>query len=180
MKKKIFLVGIPSCGKSTLGEQSAVQLQLPFYDTDEMAKANVGEIRPTDIFSIRFMSLFHEEQQKAVTELCEMENAAIVGTGAEIGLIPSCVEQMRDVGIIIHVKRDLGLVLEGLKESAINRTVLVEVDTGIKFDLHEKAAELYAEELSKYDAVADITLKNDGSEEEGVKKLIQIIQTILD
>ncbi len=172
---KFFLTGIPNSGKSTLGKLVAEKLGLPFYDTDDMAVKTLGEVRLSDIFNARHTNRLYTEQINAIIELSKHEDTAIVATGAEVGLIPECVEYMRNMGVIIHIKRDIQLVREDLKKTAGQRIVLEEVNTGAIFDMHETAANLYMKELSQYEAEADVTLENNGNTEEGVERLIALI-----
>ena len=172
---KYFLTGIPNSGKSTLGKLVAEKLGLPFYDTDDMAVKAIGGVRLFDIFSSRHTSRLYAEQINAIIELSKMEGAAIVATGAEVALIPKCVDYMVEMGIIIYIKRDIELVREDLKKTAGQRIALKEENTGTIFDMHEIAADLYVKELSQYEEAADVTLENNGNIDEGVERLTALI-----
>jgi len=176
MGRLIFLIGAPNCGKSTLGRRVAELMQLPFYDTDEMVRAKIGETRLFDAFSSYAQVRFQKEQRNAVFSLTDLIDPAIVATGAEIALIPVCVDAMRNAGYIIHIKRNIESVLEEVRSSANKRTVLVEVNNGTIFDFREQAVLAYADDLPNYEAVADFTLENNGSEDDGIKLLRAIIQ----
>ena len=176
---KYVLIGAPHCGKTTLGRRVSELLQMPFFDTDVMAKEKMGEVRFIDAFSSYFNSRICEEQRKAIIELADLNGSAIIATGAEATLIPNCVEIMQSMGFIIHIKRKIETILDELKETVNSRSVLVNVDDGTILDFRKEAVEAYAEELSLYEAAADFTIDNNGSEDEGVEKLRTLIQVII-
>jgi shikimate kinase len=169
---------MPNCGKSTLGRQAAERLHMTFFDTDIMTKDKLGEIKLLDTFSPHFHMRFIEEQRKAIIELAGLDVSAIISTGAEIALIPECVEYMQKMGFIIYIKWEMETILEGLKKDVKDRPVLVNVKDGTILDMEEKAVKAYSEHLSQYEETADFMLDNNGSEDEGVEKLITLIQAI--
>jgi shikimate kinase len=175
---KIFLVGIPNCGKSTLGQMVAEKLQLPFYDTDAMAKEKVGEMRLFDIFRASTHERLLEAQRNSLLELSEIETEAIVATGAEICLMPKCLAAMRKMGMIIHIKRDLALIFADLEKTQDDRVAMQNTETGEIFDFRANAAMSYAEELDEYDRAADLRMENNGSAQEGFDRLIELVTII--
>ena len=176
---KYFLIGAPHCGKSTLGRRVADLLSLPFFDTDDMAQENIGETRISNAFNSYAHIRFRREQQNAVLKLAEFDGSAIVATGAEVALIPGCVEFMQDIGVIIHVKRKLESILEELKNSIDYRPILVEVNNGAILDFRERTVLSYVDELSHYEVAADFTVDNNESENHGVELLSALIQAIV-
>ena len=177
---KYVLIGIPNCGKSTLGKRAADRLKMPFFDTDEMVRANMGEMRLMDTFSSYYNRRFREEQIKAVTELANINDSAIIATGAEVALIPECVSAMQRVSVFIHLKREIKTILDELKESAKSRNVWVNVNDGSILDFREKAVTAFSDDIPKYDILADFTVDNNGSEDEGADKLVSLIQSIVE
>jgi len=174
---KYILIGIPNCGKSTLGRRVSEILQLSFFDTDTMARDMLKIENPIDLFRTAFNGQILLAQQKAIYELAALDSPAIIATGAEVALIPECAKLMKCMGTIIHIERKLENAIDGLKNNE-SRLVLRNVTNGTEIDMQEKAVKLYAQELSQYEALADLTLENDDSEDEGVEKLINIINSI--
>jgi len=172
---KYFLIGIPNCGKSTLGRLAADIMKLPFYDTDTMACERLKLESAIDIFKAAFNSQFVSAQRAAIIELAELEGDAIIATGAEIALMPECAGCMRTIGTIIHIKRKPEIVLSDLQNSGKRSVVLRNVKDGTEIDMQKTAVELYMKEYSQYKAIADLSLDNNGSEDEGVQKLIMLI-----
>ena len=176
--KKYILIGVPYCGKSTLGRRVAGLLQIPFFDTDAMAKSKVGEIRLFDMLNPHFNMLFHKEEINTVLELAEIDTSAVVATGAEVALITRCAKILQSMGVIIHIKREVKTIIDELESNVGSRLVLREVNNGTILDFGVKSVEEYSKSLPQYEAVANFTVDNNGSEDEGIEKLMALIQAI--
>ena len=172
---KYFLVGIPGCGKSTLGQRVAAILEIQFFDTDIVAHNRIGEVRPIDLFSSYFHSRFRMEQIRVVAELSGLDAPAIIATGAEVALMPECIGYMQSTGNIIHIKRNPEIVLAGIKSDGGRRLILRNETIGTEVVMQEESVRLYAEELSQYEIVSNLTMENNGNEDEGVETLIALI-----
>jgi shikimate kinase len=173
--QKYFLIGVPGCGKSTLGQLAADIMKLPFFDTDKMALDKVPFESASDIFRSSFNQRLLNAQRDAVFKLAKLGRDALIATGAEISLMPECAMRMQETGTIIHIKRKPEIIIESLRNSSRRRMVLREETKGTEIDMQEMAVKLYMKEYSQYEAIADLSMDNDGSETEGVQKLIAII-----
>ena len=176
MINKYILIGIPNCGKSTLGLRTAEILHLSFFDTDKMTVEKMKVTNPADFFRFALNGQFILGQLKVMEELAEFDSPAIIATGAEVALIPECKKLMKTMGTIIHIQRKSEISLAGLKDKRKSRLVLRDVTHGVEIDTQKKVVELYSQELSQYEALADFTLENNGSEDEGLENLIDIIK----
>ena len=175
---KYILIGIPHCGKTTLGRQVAEILNMDFFDTDLLTVEKMGMQSPLDFFRNALNGQFLYGQLKVMIELAELNKPALIATGAEVALMPECAKLMKTMGTVIHVQRKPDVVIAGLKNDGKNRLVLVEQESGTVIDTQEKSVELYSQELEQYKALADVMLENDGSEEEGVKNLVSLINSL--
>ena len=172
--RKYILIGIPNCGKSTLGRRIADALRLPFYDTDLMALERLGIQNLLDQFRAAFNGSLMVAQQEAVRELAELDSAAIIATGAEVALMPGCATRLSRMGTIIHIRRAPEIILADIASDS-NQLILVDKTTGTEEVMRKKAVKGYAQEISQYESLADLTLENDGSEDDGFEKLIALI-----
>lgn len=173
---KYILIGIPNCGKSTLGKRVADELNMPFFDTDTIAYSRMKTERISDMFRSSFQRQFREEQFNVMLELLEMtDDSAIIATGAEVPLIPRCDVLMRMIGTIIHIKRDLEALLEDARNENGMRLVPEDDSNGKVIIMREEAVKLYAKEMMYYEELAELTLENFGNEDEGVEKLNALI-----
>jgi shikimate kinase len=150
-------------------------MKLPFFDTDTMACDLLKLERAIDIFRAAFNSRFMSAQRAAIIELAELDGDAIIATGAEVALIPKCAERMHAIGTIIHIKRKPEIVLSDLRNSGKRRVILRDAENGTEIDMGKTAVELYMKEYSQYEAIADLSLDNNESEDEGVQKLVMLI-----
>ena len=176
--KKFILTGIPDCGKSTLGQRAADILQLPFYDTDIMACEQLGIRNIVDQFRASFNGSIITAQWEAVDELARLDSDAVIATGAEVALQPVCTGRLRRMGTIIHIRRSQETILAAIVKDG-KQLVLHEKTSGTKIVMREQAVKLFSEELPQYESLADLTMENDGSEDEGVEKLVALIKPLL-
>jgi len=172
---KYFLIGIPNCGKSTLGRLTADIMKLPFFDTDTMVCELLKLESARDFFRAAFNSQFMNAQRAVINELADLDGDGIIATGAEIALIPECAERMHASGTIIHIKRKPKIILSDLRNSGKRRPILRDEENGTEIDMQENAVKLYFKEYRQYKAIADLSLDNNGSEDEGVQKLVMLI-----
>ncbi len=83
----ISLVGMPGCGKSTVGRHLARQLNLPFADSDSEIESRIGmPIR--DFFAREGEERFRDIEQDVIDELSLRENL-VLATGGGAVLRPS-------------------------------------------------------------------------------------------
>ena len=171
--KKIILIGVPGCGKSTLGRKMAGALKLPFFDTDKLMFKYIKLKSPSDIFRFDFNDQFFYANKMTMIKLARNKKPAIISTGAEVALIPECALLMKKMGTVIHIRRELELILADMKKTRVNGIFLIK--NGKEIDMNEDGMELYMNEYFQYEALADLKLDNNGSEDEGLEKLINII-----
>ena len=171
--EKIFLIGIPNSGKTTLGRRAAEKLRIPFYDTDLIICEKLDN--PLDLFRMAFSGHFAAEQIKIISKLAKLKGKALIATGAEAALSPECASLMKAGGTIINIKRKPDILLEEFKKSG-NRGMIMKEENGEEICMQEEAIRLYAKECSQYEALADLSFENDGTEDEGLEKLLKLIE----
>jgi len=77
---KIFLIGLPGSGKSTLGKHVAEKLKLPFIDLDhEIERQMNAPIK--DIFKKQGQELFRSIEHKLLHQLSEHATDFVMATG---------------------------------------------------------------------------------------------------
>jgi shikimate kinase len=171
--KKYFLIGIPNSGKSTLGRRAAEKLRIPFYDTDLIICEKLDN--PLDLFRITFNGQFAAEQIKIISKLAKLNGKALIATGAEAALSPECASLMKDSGTVINIKRKPDILLEEYKKSG-KRGMIMKEENGKEINMQEEAIRLYAKECSQYEALADLSFENDGTEDEALEKLLKLME----
>ena len=152
--QNIVLIGMPGCGKSTIGKLLAEKTGRKFVDADEniveLAKKSIPEI-----FAQDGEDIFREWETKALAELGK-QSGLVIATGG------GCVTKERNYpplhqnGILFWLKRDLSLLpTEGRPLSQQN-----------------KLETLYAQRKDLYEAFADHCIDNDGSCEDTVHAIL--------
>jgi len=116
-RTNLILIGIPGCGKTTLGELAAEMLGIRFFDMDKIFMEKINLLDPTDIFRIALNGQFINEQKKIMFELSKLKCSAIISTGAEVALIPEAVRLKKKMGAVIHIQRNLKTRCATLKKA---------------------------------------------------------------
>ena len=77
---KIFMIGLPGCGKTTLGKEIASSLKLPFIDLDaEIEERHGAAIR--EIFKQKGEAFFRARDSAQLKEWCRSEKSFVMATG---------------------------------------------------------------------------------------------------
>ncbi len=77
---KIFLIGMPGSGKSTVGKQLATKLNIPFIDLDkEIEKREARSIK--DIFSSEGEDYFRNTESEVLQQVAARQDDAVIATG---------------------------------------------------------------------------------------------------
>lgn len=152
--ENLVLIGMPGCGKSTIGRLLAEQLQKTFIDADEEL-VRVYEKSIPDIFAQEGESGFREKETAVLAELGK-RSGLVLSTGG------GCITQQRNYpllhqnGRIFWIKRDLKVLpTDGRPLSQIHAL-----------------DDLYRVREPLYTAFADEEVENNASMETAVAKVI--------
>lgn len=176
--KNIILVGLPCCGKTTLGRLTAEKLLMHFIDLDEEVIKRNPPQKDDSILSMTRRVPYIESG--IIGELKNETRPTIVSTGADTVTDHTKTERLRNFGHIIYIKRDRELLLEQVKE----RFPWVSVSTNSKGESETEDASGFIfrqyEEATVYfyEDAADTVFVNNGTIEEGVSGLAALIQNI--
>lgn len=77
---KIFLIGLPGSGKTTLGKQLAERLRIPFIDLDLAIESQEGKT-VQEIFARESENHFRKVEAKKLKSLCEGKMDFVMATG---------------------------------------------------------------------------------------------------
>jgi len=99
---KIFLIGLPGCGKTTLGRQLAQKLDLPFIDLDsEIEKSE--RMRVKEIFKHRGENMFRKTESQLLKKISEENQQFIMATGGGTPVFFDNMEFMNRLGKTIFL-----------------------------------------------------------------------------
>ena len=80
---RVFLVGPPGAGKSTVGRHLAAQLQMEFFDLDEVITERAGADIPW-IFDVEGESGFRTREYKLNEKISQNKSPALISTGGGV------------------------------------------------------------------------------------------------
>lgn len=148
----ISLIGMPSSGKSSVGEALAKALGKEFTDLDEEIEKRVGKSIP-EIFESEGEQGFRDIESSAAEEI-GAERGKVIATGGGAVLRRENYYALKQNSIMILLKRDIEkLSLDGRPLSKSR----------------EALREMYDERNPVYEARADITVFNNGELEDTLK-----------
>jgi len=87
---KIFLIGLPGSGKTTLGKHLAEKLKIEFIDLDAALEKSEGKT-VQEIFAEKMETYFRALEAKTLKALCEEQKDFVMATG---GGTPSFFDNM--------------------------------------------------------------------------------------
>lgn len=158
--KNIVLIGMPGCGKTTIGTLLAEKLGRTLADADEKIISLAGKSIP-DIFAQDGEPTFRDWETKALTELGK-QSGLVIATGG------GCVTQKRNYpllhqnGYLVWLERDCRVLpTDGRPLSQAN-------DLG----------KMYAARKPLYEAFADIRVENTDTPAETVQHILNTLEEL--
>lgn len=162
--KNIILIGMPGCGKSTVGKHLAKLGSRIFIDTDTMIENRTGK-KISELFSEYGEDGFRKIESEVFKEAVKTKNA-IIATGGGIVTVPSNYD-IATCGIIVFVDRPLDNISSDIKTD--KRPLLK--------NSPKKLSELYDKRFDEYMRWADIHIINDKSLSDAIKKILNGVNT---
>lgn len=164
LKDKIVLIGMPGCGKTTIGKILANELGYFFCDMDQHIEKVSGKKIP-EIFS-EGEDVFREFETKACVDL-SLKKRIIISTGGGVVKNSDNIKILKENSIIVFINRS---ITEIIKDVDVSSRPLLK-------DGPEKIYELYNERIEKYVEASDIEIINDGYVKEAVEKILILVKT---
>ena len=138
--KNIILIGMPGCGKTTIGRVLADLLGRPFIDCDEQIIKTAGCSIP-DIFEQRGEAGFRALETQ-ITDRFAKESGLVIATGGGVVTRAANHDLLRQNAFIIHLERTLN-----------------ELDiTGRPLSIKNNLEEMASVRMPMYQALADFTV----------------------
>lgn len=162
--KSIVLIGLPGCGKTTLGRMLAERISLSFFDSDEEIERLTGKT-VSEIFAEEGESGFRKTETAVLKHLLDRENT-VIATG---GGIVECKENIRELkkrAVVVYINRSAEDICADIDISA--RPLLADGAERVK-RLAERRNALYGE-------CADIEVINSGTEEEVLGRITEKLE----
>ena len=163
--KNIVLIGMPGCGKSTIGRLVNSETGLRFIDLDDyIVESNHMSIE--EMFN-QGEEFFRDKETEAVKE-ASRNLGAIISTGGGVIKREENMERLKKNGVIIFIDRSPEKIIETLDDSV--RPLLKD---GVK-----RIFALYKERYELYKKYSDIVIFNNEELEKSVNEVKDIIGLI--
>lgn len=150
MKKNVILIGMPGCGKSTVGVVLAKKLGFQFVDSDLVIQAQSGKLLYQlieELGEAGFLALENKINAQIQTE------QTVIATGGSAVYGKEAMDHFKETGTVVYLKipfEELNKRLGDLHK----RGVVIKKGSSLK--------ELYRERVPLYEKYADITVDCSG------------------
>lgn len=156
-KRNIVLIGMPSCGKTTIAHLLSEQLSKPFIDLDEEIEKQSGRTIPS-LINQDGEAAFRKIESEVCAQIAKRQNL-IIATGGGIIKNAQNMERLALNGWIVYIQRDLDLLLVGNARPLSSSK--------------EAVASLFQERKHLYQSYADIMIENNHDISAAVKQIVQ-------
>ncbi len=151
----VILVGMPGCGKSTVGRLLSEITGRELIDTDEMISASSGRT-PSEI-----INLYGEEEFRKI-EHVEVANAGklsgkIISTGGGVVTRRENFDALRQNGVVVFIHRGID------KLATVDRPL----------SQRNRLCDMYSIRMPLYREICDLEVSNDGTAEECANEILE-------
>lgn len=147
--KNIVLIGMPGCGKTTLGRYLAEMLNRDFIDADSEIEKDAGQTIP-ELFAVS-EEHFREQETKTVRRLAKLESK-VLAMGGGVVLRQENIDCLKENGLVIFLDRSPADIIGDVD---IQTRPLLAAG-------RQRIYDLYAQREALYRQAADITVQNKG------------------
>lgn len=165
MAKNIVLIGMPGSGKTTIGQKVAKELNREFCDIDDyIEKTNCKTIEQLFEYGEDY---FRKIESLAVEEISK-KTSAVISTGGGVIKLPQNISNLKKNGYLIFVDRPIEKIRGDID---IAKRPLLK-------DNKDRIKKLYQERYDLYKNYADYIIKNQGSIDEVVGKIVHLAKEV--
>ncbi len=160
----IFLIGLPGCGKSTVGRHLGRRLRIPFIDSDQAIEMRLGcTIRA--FFEHEGEAAFRDVEAQVIDSLT-LGGPRILATGGGAVLRPENRRHLRERGYVVYLKSQPEELLRRVRHDA--KRPLLQVA-----DPLQRLRDLFTARDPLYREIAHCTV------ETGRPSVANLVQTVL-
>ena len=163
--KNIVLIGMPGCGKSTLGRCLAEMLGRDFIDADPEIEKDAGKTIP-ELFAVS-ENHFREQETLTTKRLAKLQDK-VLAMGGGVVLRQENITSLKENGLIIFLDRS-------------PEDIIGDVDTKTRPLLaagRRRIYDLYTQREALYRAAADLTVRNKGSMQAVLLRLVEAAKVL--
>ena len=147
-KKPIILIGMPACGKSTVGVLLAKRLGYRFVDSDLVIQETEGRLLH-ELIESEGVDGFIAIEERVNLSLGTSDDSWVIATGGSAVYSERAMAHFREIGTVVYIKLSLGTVRRRLGNFSHRGVVMPEGYT---------LRRLYDERCALYERYADVVL----------------------
>ena len=152
--QNIVLIGMPGCGKSTIGKLLAEKLEKKFVDADAAISQLAGKTIP-EIFAASGEAGFRKLETQVLQQLGK-ESGLVIATGGGCVTKAENYPALHQNGRIIWIRRDLSLL----------------PTDGRPLSQQSRLEDMYRIRMRLYETFSDLSVDNDGPIEETIAQIL--------
>ncbi len=145
-----ILIGMPSCGKTTIGTELSKRIGYGYIDSDSVIVAREG-MRLPQIIEKYGREGFLDIEAKVNSELCA--NRCVIATGGSVIYREYAMEKLKALGTVVYLELSYETVAERIGDVK---------ERGVAIKEGFTLRDLYAERKVLYEKYADVTVNLDG------------------
>lgn len=153
----VILIGMPGCGKTSVGTLLAQRLGRPFFDADTEIERHLGCTIPA-FFAREGENAFRAVETQVLAELGK-RSGCVIATGGGCVTRPENYELLHQNGTLVWLRRDLSALPVDGRPISQSRAL----------------SELYREREPLYRRFADICVENDDTEAVVAEKIKELL-----
>lgn len=142
----VILIGMPGCGKSTVGVLLAKALGMAFVDTDVVFQAKEGRKLQQIIEEIGIDAFLAREEEAILGLSCDR---TVVATGGSVVYGARAMRHLHENGVVVYIRLPYEQIERRLSNLATRGVTLREGQT---------LSDLYHERIPLYEKEADVVL----------------------
>ena len=164
MKDNIVLIGMPGCGKSTLGVVLAKSTNRNFVDVDLLIQQKAGK-KLHKIIEDQGLEFF-SELENSVGASVEAENS-VIATGGSIIFGEDAMAHLKEIGTVVYLRLPIEVIKKRIRNFATR---------GIAMKPGETLDDVFAQRSPLYEKYADMVIDCENvTFEENLEKLINAL-----
>lgn len=156
--QNIILIGMPGCGKTTVGRCLSEKLHLPFRDADDAFTQTYGQT-PASVITEHGEAIFRDREHYILSDLGK-KSGCIIATGGGAVTREENYASLRQNGVIVFLHRELSMLDTAGRPLSRSRSV----------------EEIYRERLPAYQHFADFRVDSTENPEQTADKIIAVLQ----
>ena len=164
----VILIGMPGCGKSTIGVVLAKTLRYDFIDGDLLIQERTGK-RLQEIIDFDGLDVFYRIEDEVLSGIdCER---TVIAPGGSAVYYPDAMAHLKELGAVVYIQLSCENVKKRLGNLATRGVCGAKVKT---------VEDLYNERVSLYEKYADFIINCDeGSISENAEKIAKQLSLTL-